>query len=283
SVLYFHYRSYDLRFMDISKNLAERPLTIVLSLKESMLNEVMITGYQEISKERSTAAYTHAENEQLNRLINVDMLPALEGQVPGLMMSKNPHGAAPDEPLLRGIATYSSSIGTSPLIVIDDLPTEFTLSDVNPYDVESITVLKDAAAASIYGARAANGVIVVTTKRGKGRGVKVAANADFFFTGKPDVDRMRYASASDFIDFEMDLYQRDLARVNGDVSELFKTYGSFGGSPKYYSPLYNLNRMLAQGEIAQDGYDERLASWRNNDFYQEYRDLVWRNESRQRY
>src|SRR5690606_17669961 len=85
------------------------------------------------------------------------------------------------------------------------------------------------------------------------------------------------------IDFEMDLYQRDLARVNGDVSELFKTYGSFGGSPKYYSPLYNLNRMLAQGEIAQDGYDERLASWRNNDFYQEYRDLVWHNESSQRY
>ena len=283
SVLYFHHLSYDLRFMDIPKNLAERPLTIVLSLKESMLNEVMITGYQQISKERSTAAYTHVDNEQLNRHINVDLLSALEGQVPGLMMSKNPHGAAPDEPLLRGIATYSSSIGTSPLIVIDDLPTEFTLSDVNPYDVESITVLKDAAAASIYGARAANGVIVVTTKRGKGRGVKVAANADFFFTGKPDVDRMRYASASDFIDFEMDLYQRDLARVNGDVMELFKTYGSFGGSPKYYSPLYNLNRMLAQGEIAQDVYDERLASWRNNDFYQEYRDLVWRNESRQRY
>ncbi|PRD52022.1 SusC/RagA family TonB-linked outer membrane protein [Sphingobacterium gobiense] len=283
SVLYFHHLSYDLRFMDIPPAMAERPLTIMLSLKESMLNEVMITGYQQISKERSTAAYTHVDNEQLNRHINVDLLSALEGQVPGLMMTKNPHGAAPDAPLLRGIATYSSSIGTSPLIVIDDLPTEFTLSDVNPYDVESITVLKDAAAASIYGARAANGVIVVTTKQGKGRGVKVTANADFFLTGKPDLDRMRYAGTSDLIDFEMDLYNRDLARVNGDESELFKAYGSFGGRPRYYSPLFNLNRMLANGEIVQDVYDERLASWRTNDFYQEYRDLVWRNESRQRY
>lgn len=283
SRLYFHHIGYDLRFMDVLPALAERPLTIILSLKESMLNEIMITGYQQISKERSTAAYTHVDNEQLNRHINIDLLSALEGQVSGLMMNKNPYGAAPDNPVLRGIATYSSSIGTSPLIVMDDLPTEFTLSDINPYDVESITVLKDAAAASIYGARAANGVIVVTTKQGKGQGVKVTANVDFITTGKPDIDRMRYATAGDLIDFELDRYTRDLARTNGDVEALFKSYGTLGGQPKYYSPLYNLQRQLSVGEINSAEFDETIAAWRNNDFYQEYRDLVWRNESRQRY
>ncbi|WP_437920525.1 SusC/RagA family TonB-linked outer membrane protein [Sphingobacterium sp. LRF_L2] len=283
STLYFHHVAYNLRSLHTSPQLAEKPVAIMLSLKESMLNEVMITGYQKISKERSTGSYTHVNNEQLNRHINVDLLSALEGQVSGLMYKKNVNGADADQPILRGVATYSNNVGTSPLIVIDNLPTEFTLSDINPYDVESVTVLKDAAAASIYGARAANGVIVVTTKGGKGQGVKVSANADFFISGKPDISKMHYASTSDLIDFEQDLYNRDLAKANGDATTLFNTYGSLGGNPKYYSPLFNLNRKLAIGEISSTQYDQTIATWKNNDYYQEYSDLVWQNESRQRY
>lgn len=63
------------------------------------------------------------------------------------------------------MGTFSTNIGYSPLLVIDGLPTELTLEEINPYDVESINVLKDGAAASIYGSRAANGIIVIVTKK----------------------------------------------------------------------------------------------------------------------
>lgn len=283
ATLYFHHVAYDIRSLNTSVELSEKPVSVMLSLKESMLNEVMITGYQKISKERTTAAFTHVDNEQLNKNINVDLLSALEGQVSGLMYRKNVNGADDDQPILRGVATYSPNVGTSPLIVIDDLPTSFTLSDINPYDVESVTVLKDAAAASIYGARAANGVIVVTTKRGKGQGVKVSANADFFVTQKPDLAKMHYASTLDMIDFEQDLYQRDMAIAGGDMATLFNKYGNVGGSIKYYSPLYELNRKMGLGEISASEYDQTLSEMRNNDYYQQYSDHVWRNEARQRY
>ncbi len=283
AVLYFHHVSYDMRSMTTNETMGERPISVILSLKKSMLNEVMITGYQKISKERSTGSYTYVDNEQLNKNLNVDLLSALEGQVSGLMYRKNVNGADADQPILRGVATYSPDVGTSPLIVIDDLPTNFTLSDINPYDVESITVLKDAAAASIYGARAANGVIVVTTKRGKGQGVKISANVDFFTTQKPDISKMHYASTSDMIDFEQDLFARDLALANGNFTTLFNKYGNIGSSIKYFSPLYDLNRNLNLGNISTAEYDQTISQWRNNDYYQQYSDQVWQNESRQRY
>lgn len=282
--LYFHHVAYNIRSMDVSREMSQRSITILLSLKESLLNEVMITGYQRISKERSTASYTNVDQEKLNKNLNVDLLSALEGQVSGLMYRKNVNGAAPDEPILRGVGTYSVSVGNAPLIVIDDLPTQLTLSDINPYDVESITVLKDAAAASIYGARAANGVIIVSTKKGKGQGVKVSANTDFFLGEKPEISKMHYASTSDMIDFEQDIYARELLRANNNVQTLFDKYGSIGtGGVKYYSPLFDLNRRLAAGEISGSEFDQTIASWKNNDYYQQFSDLVWQNETRQRY
>ena len=127
---------------------------------------VVSTGYQHISRERSTAAYGFVDSTTINRQMHADLSSALEGKVAGLRTQINPN-TGEQSVILRGVGTFSNDVGTSPLIVIDDMPTTMTLDEVNPYNVESITVLKDAAAASIYGSRAANGVIVITTKNGK--------------------------------------------------------------------------------------------------------------------
>ncbi|SKB49122.1 TonB-linked outer membrane protein, SusC/RagA family [Sphingobacterium nematocida] len=283
NTLYFHHMSYNLRSLPVTKVNAERPIVILLSLKESMLNEVMITGYQTIPRERSTGSFVHVKNDQLNKQINTDLLSALEGQVSGLVYTKNPFGMGPDEPVLRGIGTYSTTVGTSPLIVMDNLPTELGLSDINPYDVESVTVLKDASAASIYGARAANGVIIVTTKKGKGQGVKVNANIDFFITEKPDITKLNDASTADLIDFEMDVYARELSRY-ANTQSLFANYGSMNnGSIRYYSPLYDLYRRRDLGEISSQQFDATILQWKQNDYYKEYTDQVWQNQTTQRY
>ncbi|PXY39145.1 SusC/RagA family TonB-linked outer membrane protein [Flavobacterium cheongpyeongense] len=259
------------------------PLTLIVEDKVSAMKEVVVTGFQTLNRTHSTGAIAKVDEKTLNENINTNLASALEGRVAGLMFQKNPNGASADTPILRGIGTFSSlEVGYSPLVVIDGLPTELTLDEINPYDIESINVLKDAAAGSIYGARAANGIIVLTTKKGNGK-LKVSINSDFFISTKPDIKDMNYASTSDILDFEQAVYNRERARF-ANIATMFNAYGDIGSSSsKYYSPLYQLNRDLENGIISNSDYNSTIAQWRNNDYIKDYRDNVWQNEWRQRY
>jgi len=258
-------------------------LNLVVEDKVAAMKEIVVTGFQTIARSNFTGAIFKVDEKTLNENINADLSSALEGRVAGLMFQKNPNGAAADKPILRGIGTFSADqVGYSPLIVIDGLPTELTLSEINPYDIESVDVLKDAAAASIYGSRAANGIIVLTTKKGNGK-LKVTINSDFFIAEKPNLRDMNYASTSDLIDLEQAVYNRERARF-ANTSTMFSGYGDIGNSSmKYYSPLYQLNRDLEEGKINNTDYNSTVAQWRKNDYIKDYSDNVWQNELRQRY
>jgi len=283
NTLLFNYIGYNEKELDLSNISNNSKVSIVLSPNTNLLDEVFVNGFQTITKERVTAAYTTVNNEKLNQHINTDLLSALEGKVAGLQLVKNVNGAAADQPVLRGIGTFSASVGTSPLIVIDGLPTEYTLDVVNPYDIESVTVLKDAAAASIYGSRSANGVIVLVTKQGKLNNTKITFNADLFITQKPDVSKMHYASTGDLIDFETAVYNAERARYT-TTENMFAPYGDINnGTIKYYSPLYQLYRSQANGSLSNDQVNNTLSQWRNNDYIKQYTDNVWQNEIRKRY
>ncbi|MBE8724375.1 SusC/RagA family TonB-linked outer membrane protein [Flavobacterium hungaricum] len=258
-------------------------LTLIVEDKISTMKEVVITGYQTIAREHFTGSISKIDEKTLNENINGNLMTALEGRVAGLMYQKNPTGASADTPILRGMGTFSTStVGYSPLLVIDGLPTELSLDEINPYDIESVNVLKDAAAASIYGSRAANGIIVLTTKKGNGR-LKVSINSDFFIAEKPSLRDMNLASTSEMIDFEQAVYNRERARY-ANTASMFNTYGDIGNSSmKYYSPLYQLNRNLEEGKITSSDYDATIGQWRKNDYVKDYRDNVWQKEFRQRY
>ena len=150
---------------------------IVMSENKTLLDDVVVTGYQTLSKERATGSFTKVTAADLKdkRLSNLSTM--LAGEVAGY-----------NDGRIRGVTTMSAS--TSPLYVIDGFPVEKTklsgngdgvseeIPDLNMDDIETITVLKDAAAASIYGARAANGVIVITTKKSAAKGkTNVSFNA----------------------------------------------------------------------------------------------------------
>ena len=283
NTLTFTYLGYEQKEVKYARGATGTSVVVSLAPSNSILQEVVVTGYQTISKERSTAAIAVVDNKTLNENVNVNLSSALEGRVSGLMFQKNVNGAAADKPILRGIGTFSSNdVGVTPLLVIDGLPTELTLEDINPYDVESINVLKDGAAASIYGSRAANGIIVITTKKGSGN-LKVTLNSDFFVSTKPNLDDMHYASTSQLIDYEQAIYQRERART-GNLNTMFNSYGDIGtSSMKYYSPLYQLNRDLEEGKITNASYNNTISQWRQNDYIKDYTDNVWQNEFRQRY
>ena len=286
NTLTFSYLGYEQKEVKYSRGAAGTSIIVSLAPTNSLLNEVVVTGYQTIAKERSTAAITVVDQKTLNENINTDLYSALEGRVAGLMSQKNVNGADADKFILRGIGTFSTSavngVGVEPLLVIDGLPTELSLSNINPYDIESVNVLKDAAAASIYGSRAANGIIVLTTKKGSGN-LKVTLNSDFFISTKPNLNDMHYASTSDLIDFEQAIYARERARY-ANTTTMFNNYGDIGtSSMKYYSPLYQLNRDLEEGKITNTSYNNTISQWRQNDYIKDYVDHVWQNEFRQRY
>jgi TonB-linked SusC/RagA family outer membrane protein len=188
--------------------------TISLKTKVTSGAEIVVTtastGYQTISKERATGSFDVVGRDMLDKRPVSNISTALQGLVAGLQAKENLDGSM--EFLLRGTSSLYSSRG--PLVVVDGFPINGAdFSSMNPNDVESITVLKDAAASSIWGARSANGVIVITTKRpraGRDR-MTVELNAYTRISKMIDLDQvMSQAKSSDFIRYEKLAYEREL-------------------------------------------------------------------------
>lgn len=251
-------------------------VNVVMHEDKQQLGDVVVTGYQRISRERSTASFGFIDSEQLTRQMHTDLTSSLEGQIAGLRMDINPNNGDMS-PILRGIGTFSKEVGSHPLIVVDDMPTDLTLSEINPYNVESITVLKDAAAASIYGALAANGIIVVVTKQAKEEGAHVNINADWFITSKPNFNSLNLASTSDIIDYQTAVFDANVAE-SGSASGFLSSYKA-----GYYNPLFQLYLDRENGTLSNNEVEATLNQWRNNDYYKEYRDNAWRTAVTQRY
>ncbi|SEI46270.1 TonB-linked outer membrane protein, SusC/RagA family [Dyadobacter koreensis] len=175
-------------------------LTAALSPDANQLGEVVVsTGYQTVPRERATGSFSSVSHALFNRRVSTDVISRLNDLVPGLITNRGTGSAR--GLLIRGQSTINSS--ARPLIVIDNFPYEGDLSTLNPNDVESVTVLKDAAAASIWGARAGNGVIVITTKKGAiDAAPKISFNTNFTAGQMPDLFYQSQTSAADFIENE---------------------------------------------------------------------------------
>ena len=186
------------------------------------LKDVMVTGYQTISRERATGSYTIISKEDLEKRHSASLADALDGLVTG--MQSEDDGIGGRKFTIRGTSTMNAN--KTPLVVVDGFPimdnndVDYKLSSnpnltalerINPDDVESITVLKDAAAASIWGARSANGVIVITTKKGKKKNtVEVEAGTQFTIGSKQNVLHLtNLASSRETINYQKWVFNND--------------------------------------------------------------------------
>ena len=159
-------------------------LNVSLVQNASQLAEVVVTGYTTQRKADLTGAISTVSVDEMAKQNENNPMKALQGRVPGMNITAdgNPSGAATVR--IRGVGTLNDN---DPLYIIDGVPTKAGMHELNGNDIESIQVLKDAASASIYGSRAANGVIIITTKRGKDGNVKVnfdGSVATSFYTNK---------------------------------------------------------------------------------------------------
>ncbi|MDN5288980.1 MAG: TonB-linked outer membrane protein SusC/RagA family [Mucilaginibacter sp.] len=196
---------------------------VVLRPEVEELREVSVvsTGYQTLALEKATGAFEKVDGALLNRSVGTDVLSRLDG-VSSVQFDRR---VGKDNALMiRGRSTLFAN--ASPLVVVDNFPYNGDLENLNPNDIESITILKDAAAASIWGVRAANGVIVVTTKKGsKNRPLSVSFNANVTIADKPDMFNLPRMSSADFIDVEQLLFSK------GFYNDLENSYAHVGLSP----------------------------------------------------
>lgn len=152
-------------------------LNIIMEEDSEMLEEVVVTGYTTQRKADLTGSVSVVSTEDLKMNSNPDPMKALQGKVPGMTITGNGSPSGTSTIRIRGIGSFNSS--QDPLYIIDGVPTNMSLNSLNANDIESMQVLKDAASASIYGSRASNGVIIITTKKGKkGEKVKVDFSAN---------------------------------------------------------------------------------------------------------
>ncbi len=192
--------------------------TYVVSLQQkiSALQEVTVnTGLQLLPKERSTGSFEHISEQRLNEQVGATVLNRLEAVANGLYFDKKRAGTGTGI-VVRGLSSIQGP--KEPLIILDNFPYDGNLNNINPNDVESITILKDAAAASIWGSRAGNGVIVITTKKGKlSQPLSITLNNNITFIRSPDLYYQQQISSSDFIDVESFLYSKGFynSRING--------------------------------------------------------------------
>jgi TonB-linked SusC/RagA family outer membrane protein len=191
--------------MGLTPDKLKDTLVFALQANSFALTEVSVsTGYQKIAIEKVTGSFSVVDQDLLNRKVSTGILNRIEDAVPGLVFNRN-NSSNPMS--IRGKATIYGD--ANPLIVLDNFPYEGDVNSLNPNDVESITVLKDAAAASIWGARAGNGVIVITTKKGSPTSKpKVSYHSNLTLSARPDLFYKPIMSCADFIAMEKELFAK---------------------------------------------------------------------------
>ncbi|MBO7546075.1 MAG: TonB-dependent receptor [Paludibacteraceae bacterium] len=184
-------------------------LRIQLAEDSEVLEEVVVTGYTTQRKADLTGAVSAVSAKDLEKQQENNPMKALQGKVPGMNITADgsPSGAAMVR--IRGIGTLNDN---DPLYIIDGVPTKSGMHELNPNDIESIQVLKDAASASIYGSRAANGVIIITTK--KGAEGKIRVDLDASVAVQSYTNRMHVLDAKQFGQVMWQAYVNDNMNPN---------------------------------------------------------------------
>lgn len=240
----------------------------VITLKETSRNleEVVVnTGYQALPKERATGSFTHINKKQLNRNVGYGIMERLEGIASGLhfdMAGSNGEPSSKTKIRIHGLSTINGE--DQPLIVVDNFPYEGDINNINPNEVESITVLKDAASSSIWGARAGNGVIVITTKKAKideqqsimfSTNIGVGKKPDLFYDPK-------FIPSNELIDLEILQYKRGIYREN---------------NRNQFSPIIETLFAIDEGLINESEAVDKIDFFRKNDIRKDAEKYLYRH------
>lgn len=242
-------------------------ITLTLLVKE--LEEIELnTGYSRTPRERATGSFSFVNNKVFNQQVSTDIISRLEATANGLTIDRISNNG---KPMIRGLSTIQGPKDV--LIILNNFPYEGDLLNINPNEVESITLLKDAAAASIWGAKAGNGVIVITTKNANyNRPLSVSINSNLTLTVLPDFNYLPQMESTDVIDVETMLFEKGF--LFADTSTLLKTA---------FSPVYEILFRKRNGTITAEEAKRQIDQLRTADIRDEYKKHFYSRAFNQQY
>ncbi|QEC42516.1 SusC/RagA family TonB-linked outer membrane protein [Pseudobacter ginsenosidimutans] len=235
-------------------------ITIVMKIKTNIMDTSVVTvvntGYQSFNRDRATGSFGYIGSVDLDRQIGAIDITQKFLMLPGVQLVNG-------NPIIRGKSSLNAS--QSPLLVIDGFASELGYSSINPNDVESITILRDASAASIWGARASNGVIVITTKQAKkGSGPPVFSfSSSIQFLEMPEIEALRIANSSQLVDVEIEALDKGWYNTNNPENNVG------------YSRAYEIYRNRKNNVISEEEAKKQYDVLRNNDAWSQ-KDLFFR-------
>lgn len=242
------------------------PIKIQFDDSSIVIEEVNLsTGYFNIRKDRITGSYSYLDSSDINRSVSSNLINRLEGITPSLQFNRS-HIINEVEPTprlrLRGVSTINSN--ASPLIIVDGFPFERDINEINPFDIASITLLKDAAAASIWGARAGNGVIVVETKKSKNyEKLSIAISSSMNMAEKPNLFYTKNRLSSD---------------QWMEIEEYLFSLGNYKESEYSVLPPYvDLLLKKSKNQISDEEFNEGKAILLQNDILKDAQNYLYRN------
>ena len=255
SVLIFSSVGYTSREVPVE---SKGQLDVTLSMADNAMDQVVVIGYGVVKKRDVTGAVTGINEKDIKSRPVVDALQAMQGKVAGVDIGSTERPGTVGSINIRGVRSLTAS--NSPLYVVDGIPLMTGgIEYINPNDIESIDVLKDASATAIYGSRGANGVVIVTTKQGKAG--KTSLNLNLSTTTEKLIDRQDMFNAEDFITFRRwaRYYQNPATNPRGDQPNIAydRTIFLATSDPSAWA---NIARGWASG--TWDGSKVQTTDWR---------------------
>ncbi|WP_345329429.1 SusC/RagA family TonB-linked outer membrane protein [Mucilaginibacter defluvii] len=261
---------------------SDQPVRIVLHLATTNLSQVTVvsTGYENLPKERVTGSFSQPLKQMYDARVSTDVLTKLEGITSGIAFNTpGLTGNRETKISVRGRSTIYAN--DNPLIVVDNFPYDGDINNINPNDVESVTVLKDAAASSIWGVQAGNGVIVITTKKGKlNQPLKIQVNSNITVSNKPDLKYdPNFLTSRDYIDVERYLFAN--GKYDGDIAQNDPSNPTSTYPP--ISTVVDLLNKAKNGTISQAAADQQINALRNYDVRNDLSKYFYRRAVNQQY
>lgn len=232
------------------------------------------TGYQTLKKTQLTGAFSVLDRQSYLQSVPVsgNIVENMEGRIAGLMLKTNAssYDAQNTSPFsIRGVSTFQAI--KKPLIVLNGYPTEVDIETLNPYDIENITVLKDAAAAAIYGVRASNGVVVVNTRKGVNSKTQFHLNTALTYKPRPDFSKLKLVGGRGYVDFErassINTFEND-----GLSKEMLDMLNGT------YTPVFSITDDLYNGRITAAQAEQEFAKYAAYDNTKDFNELFYQNQ-----
>lgn len=254
--------------MSVSAKYIDR---IILITNNNVIDEVSVvaSGYQSIPKERATGSFSKVDNATFNRQVSTDVISRLKGIAPSILFDER---SGSPKLTIRGQATIFGN--DQPLIVVDNFPYEGDINNINPNDIEDIDILKDAAAASIWGVRAGNGVIVIKTKKGRAdQPMNIGFTSNVTIGQKPDLYYIPKIASTDFIDIEKMLFEKGY----------YNTIISNTASNRPYSPVVSILNEQKNGLLTAEEAMSRVDALRKHDLRDDINKYLYQQSVKQQY